>query len=163
MNTQQVPYAHRNPYAHFAAGDRFAKLAGINELPADADSWSAVLDRATGLIWPVAELAEEATQDEAEKLASECRVFGLSDWQLAHIADYESIITRNAHGPAVHPEFAALMGESLHSDWHWTSVRDASDPESCAWYVGLNGGNVSIDGRGYRLRARVVRSAVPGQ
>jgi RNA-directed DNA polymerase len=43
------------------------------------------------------------------------------------------------------------------------SVRDASDPESYAWYVNLNNGNVNINNRNNRLRARVVRSAVPGE
>ena len=157
-----IAVSHRNPSAHWAPGTRFAKHDGTAELPTDATSWAAVLDRATNLIWPVNELSEGATHQQALDLASACRLLGQADWQVAHPADFESIISRDHSGPAVHPEFIALMDGHLHNDWHWTSSPDVSAPDF-AWYVGLDYGYVGIGDRDGRLRVRVVRSAVPSQ
>ena len=141
---------------------RFQKYGPSGALPESAETWPAVIDNASGLIWPVAAISESATHAEGLQLAAECRAFGKADWRMPLDVEWATVIDRTQHKPALHPDFARLMGESIRPDGHWTSSPDVSAPD-CAWYVDLSYGGVDFNGRVLRLRVRVVRSAVPSQ
>jgi hypothetical protein len=160
LHLPRAPAPRFVPLATSASGDRYAKLPAIpgpGQQPHDA-----FLDNETCLIWSASEICAPATHEDATKAAGACQLLGLSGWRLPTDEEWQTLISRKHYKPALNPDAAKLMHDVV-CEGHWTSVRDASAPESCAWGVYLDDGYVGINCRYDRLRARVVRSAVPGQ
>jgi hypothetical protein len=142
---------------------RFIKLDAAGQpLPNDAKEWAAFQSLATGVVW-LAKGLDPLTHEKAEAAAAATIDQSGTGWRLPTPLEFESdIVDRSKYGPAINDEVRYLALD-FGSHGYWTSVRVASDPESCAWCVNLDDGNVGFNYRNYRLRARVVRSAVPGQ
>jgi hypothetical protein len=141
-----------------AVDPRFCKLDALgNELPADAATWSQVLDRETGLIWLADPLAR-APWKKAIAAAAECAEGGFA-WRAPTIREQLSLVDYERFDPAIDTTF--FRGEAA---WFWTSTPDASSPGAFAWFVAFSGGYAYYDDQGSRGFVRPVRSvAAPGQ
>jgi hypothetical protein len=139
--------------------DRFVKLddAGA-ELPADAATWSQVLDRETNLVWLADPLPKALAHKKAMDAAAKCDVGG-QVWRAPTIREQLSLVDYDRFNPAINTDFFRCQ-----SDWFWTASPWADSPASGAWLVFFSYGNAYYYHHGYGAFVRPVRSlAASGQ
>jgi hypothetical protein len=138
---------------------RFTKLddAGA-ELPADAATWSQVLDRETNLVWLADPLPKMLTHKKAMDATAKCDVGGQA-WRAPTIREQLSLVDYDRFNPAINTGFFRSP-----SDWFWASSPAAWSPASYAWFVNFNNGNANLNPHDNKAFVRPVRSlASPGQ
>ena len=111
----------------------------------------AVYDAHTNLTWS-AGIIGEGTWQEAQKLASDCRLLGQQGWRLPTIQELLSLIDYDRYDPVVDPDlFRGPYG------WTWTSTTSAL-PSGFARVVLLCYGISTVNHQYDRLHVRAVRA-----
>jgi len=113
----------------------------------------ALLDKKTGLMWAVQDLAGRYNWADAKKVAAAAGIAGFDDWRLPTIEELESLRDRTLYGPAADPAL------SLQSDWYWSSTPVASSPSVYAWLVHFASGGSGYGNQSHEGLVRPVRSA----
>jgi uncharacterized protein DUF1566 len=132
---------------------RYTKIGTDGKpLPADAETWEAVADSKTGLMWTVEE-KKVSSQQKAEAAAKKMTTGGFDDWRLPSVEELFPLPDRTKSDPAIDTAFFP----KCKSDWYWTSTLYAPSPGDYAWYVNFSNGNANYYDRDSYGFVRTVR------
>ena len=133
---------------------RFTKLdANGQGLGANADTFHAIHDIRTGLIWS-AKVIKANNWADAKAKAAEVQIVGAKG-RLPECDELLSIVDRSVFKPAADHQFFKFLDLS---DWYWSNTVYAS-VSSCAWNVYLGNGHCSYDPQSSLGLVLAVRSA----
>lgn len=131
----------------------YIKIGGTGEqLPADAATWAAVLDTATGLMWEAHPTNKRYRWDDIGQRAAEANADGLcghSDWRVPNIDELKSLVKKGVGSPTIDTEHFPNTPAS----YFWSSSPSA-DFSSFAWSINFYNGS---DGNSYKYSAEYVR------